>query len=111
MYYQVNTTYYNALGENEQALLLARALQIFMPGKPRVWYLDLFAGKNDHEAVKEAGEGGHKINRTGDRHSDPAGTSDRCRAKTVRTVTFSMTPAERFTEDADIQIPVRWSGN
>lgn len=65
MYYQVNTTYYNALGENEQALLLARALQIFMPGKPQVWYLDLFAGSNDYEAVKRAGAGGHKeINRT-----------------------------------------------
>lgn len=60
MYYQVNTTYYNALGENEQALLLARALQIFMPGKPQVWYLDLFAGSNDYEAVKRAGAGGHK---------------------------------------------------
>ena len=36
-----------------------------MPGKPQVWYLDLFAGKNDHEAVKRAGAGGHKeINRT-----------------------------------------------
>lgn len=65
MYYQVNTTYYNALGESEQALLLARALQIFMPGKPQVWYLDLFAGSNDYEAVKRAGAGGHKeINRT-----------------------------------------------
>lgn len=38
---------------------------MFMPGKPQVWYLDLFAGKNDHEAVRRAGESGHKeINRT-----------------------------------------------
>ena len=44
---------------------LARAIQMFMPGKPQVWYLDLFVGKNDHEAVRLAGEGGHKeINRT-----------------------------------------------
>ena len=65
MYYQVNATYYSALGEDERKMLLARALQLFMPGKPQVWYLDLFAGKNDHEAVKRAGEGGHKeINRT-----------------------------------------------
>ena len=36
-----------------------------MPGKPQVWYLDLLAGKNDYEAVKAAGAGGHKeINRT-----------------------------------------------
>ena len=65
MYYQVNTTYYNALGEKEEALLLARAIQLFMPGKPQIWYLDLFAGTNDYEAVKAAKAGGHKeINRT-----------------------------------------------
>ncbi len=65
MYYQVNATYYSALGEDSQKMLFARALQIFMPGKPQVWYLDLFAGKNDYKAVEMAGSGGHKeINRT-----------------------------------------------
>ena len=65
IYYQVNATYYSALGESDEKMLLARAVQMFMPGKPQVWYLDLFAGKNDHEAVKRAGESGHKeINRT-----------------------------------------------
>jgi len=65
MYYQVNATYYSALGEDDRKLLLARAIQIFMPGKPQVWYLDLFAGKNDYEAVRKSGQGGHKeINRT-----------------------------------------------
>lgn len=65
MYYQVNATYYSALGQDEQKLLMARAIQIFMPGKPQVWYLDLMAGKNDHDAVARAGAGGHKeINRT-----------------------------------------------
>lgn len=65
IYYQVNATYYSALGENSSKLLLARAIQMFMPGKPQIWYLDLFAGKNDHEAVARAGAGGHKeINRT-----------------------------------------------
>lgn len=65
VYYQVNATYYSALGESDERLLLARALQVFMPGKPQVWYLDLFAGKNDVAAVERAGPGGHKeINRT-----------------------------------------------
>lgn len=64
-YYQVNATYFSALGESEKRLLFCRAVQIFMPGIPQVWYLDLFAGKNDHEAVNRAGAGGHKeINRT-----------------------------------------------
>lgn len=65
VYYQVNATYYSALGEDDRKMLLARALQLFMPGKPQIWYLDLFAGKNDYEEVKRAGAGGHKeINRT-----------------------------------------------
>lgn len=65
VYYQVNATYYSALGEDDRRMLLARAVQLFMPGKPQVWYLDLFAGKNDYEAMRRAGAGGHKeINRT-----------------------------------------------
>lgn len=64
-YYQVNATYFSALGENEQKLLFARAIQLFMPGIPQIWYLDLFAGTNDYEAADKAGAGGHKeINRS-----------------------------------------------
>jgi sucrose phosphorylase len=64
-YYQVNATYFSALGEDEQKLLLARAIQLFTPGTPQVWYLDLFAGKNDYAAADRGGTGGHKeINRT-----------------------------------------------
>ncbi len=61
-YYQVNATYYSALGENQNKMLLARAIQVFMPGIPQIWYLDLFGGVND---TKKADKEGHKeINRT-----------------------------------------------
>ncbi len=64
-YYQVNATFFSALGEDEQALLLARAIQLFMPGIPQIWYLDIFAGKNNYEAADNGGSAGHKeINRT-----------------------------------------------
>jgi sucrose phosphorylase len=64
-YYQVNATFFSALGEDEMKLRLARAIQLFMPGIPQVWYLDLFAGRNDYEAADHGGTGGHKeINRT-----------------------------------------------
>ena len=70
-YYQVNATFFSALGENEQKLLLARAIQMFMPGIPQVWYLDLFAGKNDYAAADKGGTAGHKeINRTTLTNSD-----------------------------------------
>jgi sucrose phosphorylase len=36
-----------------------------MPGIPQVWYLDLFAGRNDYAAADAGGTAGHKeINRT-----------------------------------------------
>ena len=64
-YYQVNATFFSALGEDEQKLRLARAIQMFMPGVPQVWYLDLFAGTNDYAAAKRGRTAGHKeINRT-----------------------------------------------
>jgi sucrose phosphorylase len=64
-YYQVNATFFSALGESDEKLLLARAIQMFMPGIPQVWYLDIFAGKNNYIAADKGGSGGHKeINRT-----------------------------------------------
>jgi sucrose phosphorylase len=64
-YYQINATFFSALGEDERKLLLARAIQLFVPGIPQVWYLDLFAGRNDYAAADSGGVAGHKeINRT-----------------------------------------------
>lgn len=64
-YYQINATFFSALGEDEQKLLLARAIQMFVPGIPQVWYLDIFAGKNNYVAADNGGSAGHKeINRT-----------------------------------------------
>ena len=64
-YYQVNATFFSAIGENEQKLLLARAIQMFIPGIPQVWYLDIFAGKNNYAAADKGGSGSHKeINRS-----------------------------------------------
>jgi sucrose phosphorylase len=64
-YYQVNATFFSALGEDERKMRLARAIQMFMPGIPQVWYLDLFAGRNNYAAADAGGTGGHKeINRT-----------------------------------------------
>ena len=64
-YYQVNATFFSALGEDERKLRLARAIQMFVPGVPQVWYLDVFSGKNDYAAADQGGTGGHKeINRT-----------------------------------------------
>ncbi|CRZ34912.1 sucrose phosphorylase [Herbinix hemicellulosilytica] len=60
--YQINCTYYSALGDNDQAYLLARAIQFFAPGIPQVYYVGLLAGKNDLEFMERT-KFGRNINR------------------------------------------------
>jgi len=45
--YQVNCTFYDALGSDNVRYLLARAIQFFLPGIPQVYYVGLLAGRND----------------------------------------------------------------
>lgn len=60
--YQLNCTYYSALGDNDKAYLLARAIQFFAPGIPQVYYVGMLAGKNDLELLEET-KVGRNINR------------------------------------------------
>ena len=60
--YQVNTTYYSALGNNDKAYLLARAIQFFAPGIPQVYYVGMLAGANDIELLEKT-KNGRDINR------------------------------------------------
>ncbi|MEK4948727.1 sucrose phosphorylase [Carnobacterium sp. FSL W8-0810] len=60
--YQINCTYYSALGNDDQAYLLARAIQCFAPGIPQVYYVGMLAGKNDIELLENTKEG-RNINR------------------------------------------------
>ena len=61
--YQVNCTYYDALGRDDTAYLIARALQFFAPGVPQVYYVGLLAGENDM-ALLERTSVGRDINRS-----------------------------------------------
>jgi sucrose phosphorylase len=60
--YQINCTYYSALENNDDAYLLARAIQFFTPGIPQVYYVGLLAGENDIEFLRTSKEG-RNINR------------------------------------------------
>ena len=59
--HQIRGTYYSLLGCDDHAYLIARAIQLFVPGIPQVYYVGLLAGENDF------GEGtnvdGREINR------------------------------------------------
>ena len=47
--YQICCTYYDALGGDDERYLIARAVQFFAPGIPQVYYVGLFAGRNDFD--------------------------------------------------------------
>ena len=62
--YQMDIAYYSAIGCDDRKMLLARAVQIFMPGKPQVWYQDLLAGANDLEIFERVPDADNReINR------------------------------------------------
>ena len=60
--YQINSTYYSALGNHDSSYLLSRILQCFAPGIPQIYYVGLLAGENDIELL-EATKEGRNINR------------------------------------------------
>ncbi|PWJ51653.1 sucrose phosphorylase [Faecalicatena contorta] len=60
--YQINCSFYSALGNDDDAYLLARAIQFFAPGIPQVYYVGMLAGENDLELLEQTKEG-RNINR------------------------------------------------
>jgi sucrose phosphorylase len=66
--YQVNCTFYDALGRDDRAYLIARAIQFFLPGVPQVYYVGLLGGHNDMDLL-ERSTVGRDINR---HHYTPA---------------------------------------
>ena len=60
--YQVNCTFFDAMGRDERRYLLARAIQFFIPGIPQVYYVGLLVGGNDLDLLARTGVG-RDINR------------------------------------------------
>jgi sucrose phosphorylase len=54
--YQLTCTFYDALQRNDDAYITARAIQLFTPGIPQVYYVGLLAGDNDTELMESTGE-------------------------------------------------------
>jgi sucrose phosphorylase len=66
--YQIDCSFYDALGRDPGRYLLARLLQFFVPGVPQVYYVGLLAGRNDPRLRARTGDG-RELNRrryTGD---------------------------------------------
>jgi sucrose phosphorylase len=60
--YQINCTFYDALGRHDDRYIMARAIQFFLPGIPQVYYVGLLAGCNDMELLRRTAVG-RDINR------------------------------------------------
>jgi sucrose phosphorylase len=60
--YQVNCTFYDALGCDDDQYLLARLIQMLVPGVPQVYYVGALAGTNDVELLERTNVG-RDINR------------------------------------------------
>ncbi len=60
--HQIRCSYYSALGCDDDAYIAARAIQLFTPGIPQIYYVGLLAGENDYKGV-EASKEGREINR------------------------------------------------
>ncbi|MFV8818463.1 sucrose phosphorylase [Haliea sp. E17] len=54
--YQLTCTFYDALMQNDDAYIAARAIQFFTPGIPQVYYVGLLVGANDEELMHQTGE-------------------------------------------------------
>ena len=60
--HQIRGTFYSLLGCDDDAYLAARAIQLFAPGIPQIYYVGLLAGKNDDTGMEISGDG-RAINR------------------------------------------------
>jgi len=66
--YQVNCTFYDALGRDDDRYLAARMIQCMLPGTPQIYYVGLFAGVNNGDLLARTGVG-RDVNR---HHFTPA---------------------------------------
>jgi len=80
--YQVNCTFYDALGARDDEYLIARALQFFAPGVPQVYYVGLLAGSNDLDLLRRT-RVGRDINR---HYYTPAEWNDQLQRPVVRSL-------------------------
>lgn len=78
--YQINCSFFDAMGRDETAYLLARAIQFFLPGVPQVYYVGLLAGHNDMALLART-QVGRDINR---HYYDAAEIAQDCERPVVR---------------------------
>jgi sucrose phosphorylase len=54
--HQICGTFYSLLGSDDDAYIIARAIQLFVPGIPQIYYVGLLACENDQAGVDKTSE-------------------------------------------------------
>lgn len=114
--YQVNCTFFEALGSDDDAHFLARLIQVLCPGIPQVYYAGLLAAPNQMDLLAETGVG-RDINRP---YYDAASRAAALERPVVRDTLGLLRWRNRlapvfdgaFTVDgaAPNELMIRWSG-
>jgi sucrose phosphorylase len=113
--YQVNCSWYDALGRDDARMCLTRLIQMFAPGAPQVYYVGLLAGGNDTAPLART-----SVGRDVNRHRfTPAEVEAALRRPVVAAVTTMIRlrgrhPAfdgqfEALPGEADDSLLLRWS--
>lgn len=55
--YQVNCTWYDAVGRDDARMCVSRLIQLLVPGVPHVYYVGLLAGEGDLDLLERTGTG------------------------------------------------------
>ncbi|WP_286278946.1 sucrose phosphorylase domain-containing protein [Naasia aerilata] len=55
--HQINATFFSTLGADPTAYLLCRAVQLFVPGTPQIYYVGLLAGLDDTDLYARTANG------------------------------------------------------
>lgn len=55
--HQINATFFSALGADANRYLLARAVQLWLPGRPQLYYVGLLGGLDDVALFQRTGQG------------------------------------------------------
>ncbi|MGT2959176.1 sucrose phosphorylase [Streptococcus bovimastitidis] len=101
--YQINSTYYSALGDDNKKYFMSRLIQVFAPGIPQVYYVGLLAGKNDLELL-EATKEGRNINRHYYSNEEIAKEVERPVVKALINLFTYRNQSEAFDLDGKIEI-------
>lgn len=76
--YQVNCTWYDAVGYDDARMCISRLIQLLVPGVPHVYYVGLLAGRSDLDLLEQTGNG-----RDVNRHVYSAAELDKALDRTV----------------------------